>query len=258
MRFLPLARLIRAFVPLALLVAASAAGWAQSGTLQQAAPQPPSTPPKPPQAAPRVPVTKAAPPVVHAQPSAHAQKPPAKPAAAPAPPVPPVAPIVAPTVAPVPATPPPSAKPADAEKETESRPVPRFQSLRSNEVNLRAGPGQRYRIDWVYKRTDLPVKVEREFEHWRLIRDADDIQGWVNQATLTSRRGFIVKGGDATLRDDPKESAAAVAILQPGVIGRIRSCAKESAWCKVQVAGHNGYLRRTQFFGTLPDEEIAP
>jgi SH3-like domain-containing protein len=204
-----------------------------------------------------VPVTKAAPPVVHAQPSAHAQKPPAKPAAASAPPAPPTAPVVAP----VPAahlTPPPSAKPAEGEKDTETRPLPRFQSLRSNEVNLRAGPGQRYRIDWVYKRTDLPVKVEREFEHWRLIRDADDIQGWVNQATLTARRSFIVKGADATLRDDAKEAGAAVAILQPGVIGRIRSCAKTSDWCRVQTAGHTGYLRRSQFFGTLPGEEIAP
>ena len=257
MRFLRLAPLIRAIVPLALLATAPVAGWAQSGTPQPPAAQPPAAPPKPPQAAPRVPVTKAAPPVVHAQPTAHAQKPPAKPAAAPTPPTPPAAPVVAPVPA-APATPPPAVKPADGEKETEARPVPRFQALRSNEVNLRAGPGQRYRIDWVYKRTDLPVKVEREFEHWRLIRDADDIQGWVNQATLTSRRSFIVKGGDATLRDDPKETAAAVAILQPGVIGRIRSCAKASDWCKVQVAGHNGYLRRGQFFGTLPEEEIAP
>jgi len=256
MRFRPMASLTRAIVLLALLAAAPVAGWAQSGTLQQPPPQPPSAPSKPPQAAPRVPVAKAPTPVVHAQPSAHAQKPPAKPA--PAPPTPPTAPVAPAVVAPVPAASPPAAKPAEAEKPAETGPLPRFQSLRSNEVNLRAGPGQRYRIDWVYKRTDLPVKVEREFEHWRLIRDADDIQGWVNQATLTSRRSFIVKGGDATLRDDPKETADAVAILQPGVIGRLRTCAKGSDWCKVQVAGHNGYLRRGQFFGTLPEEEIAP
>lgn len=136
--------------------------------------------------------------------------------------------------------------------------LPRFESLRSNEVNLRSGPGKRYRIDWVYKRSELPVRIEREFEHWRAVRDADGIEGWVNQANLTARRTFIVQGGDATIRDDPDDKASAVAILKPGVIGRIKSCAKDSDWCRVQIAGHNGYLRRAQFWGTLPNEDIPP
>ena len=33
-------------------------------------------------------------------------------------------------------------------------PLPRFAALRSDEVNLRAGPGTGYPIDWVYKRRD--------------------------------------------------------------------------------------------------------
>ena len=52
-------------------------------------------------------------------------------------------------------------------------------------------PG-RYPIDWVYQRRDLPVQIEREFEVWRLISDQDGIRGWVHQATLTGRRGFVV------------------------------------------------------------------
>ena len=53
---------------------------------------------------------------------------------------------------------------------------------------MRLGPGTRYRIDWVYKRRDLPVEIEREFDVWRWVRDADGIQGWVHQATLMGRR----------------------------------------------------------------------
>ena len=73
-------------------------------------------------------------------------------------------------------------------------PLPRFASLRTDEVNLRRGPGTRYPIEWVYKRRDLPVEIEREFEVWRLIVDPDGIKGWVHQATLTGRRSFIVTG----------------------------------------------------------------
>ena len=45
-------------------------------------------------------------------------------------------------------------------------------------------------------------------------------------------------------------------VLKPGVIGRIKSCQKDAEWCQVQVAGHSGYLRRMQFWGTLTGEQI--
>ena len=44
--------------------------------------------------------------------------------------------------------------------------VPRFVSLSSNKTNVRAGPGRRYPIKWIYKRQNLPVKVIAEFDTW--------------------------------------------------------------------------------------------
>jgi SH3-like domain-containing protein len=79
----------------------------------------------------------------------------------------------------------------------------------------------------------------------------------VHQATLTGRRSFIVTGGDATLRRDAQDSASSVAILKPGVIGHIRSCAAASDWCQVQAGDYRGYLKRGQFWGTLPGEAVA-
>jgi SH3-like domain-containing protein len=46
--------------------------------------------------------------------------------------------------------------------------------------------------------------------------------------------------------------------MKPGVIGRIRSCQASSDWCQVQVGDYRGYLRREQFWGTLPHEAINP
>jgi SH3-like domain-containing protein len=48
-----------------------------------------------------------------------------------------------------------------------------------------------------------------------------------------------------------------VAILKPGVIGHIRSCAAGSDWCQMQVGDYRGYLKRSQFWGTLPGEAVA-
>jgi SH3-like domain-containing protein len=190
-------------------------------------------------------------PVVQPHGATHAQKPPSKPAVAAHPAPPPPAP---------PPAPPEAAKPPEAEVGKGSAtglPLPRFVSLRSDEVNLRAGPGTRYPIEWVYKRRDLPVEIEREFEVWRLVQDPDGIKGWVHQATLTGRRAFIVTGGDATLRRQAEDTAAAVATLKVGVIGQIRSCAAASDWCQVQTGEYRGYLRRGQFWGALPGEAIG-
>jgi SH3-like domain-containing protein len=189
----------------------------------------------------------------------HPHKPAAAASAAKAVPAQPAAPAAAANPAPAGTTTAQPEKLPDPEKpEGAPAKLPRFASLRSDDVNMRAGPGTRYRIDWVYKRRDLPVEIEREFDVWRWVRDADGIQGWVHQATLMGRRSFIVQKADATLRSDVSDSARAVAILKPGVIGRIRSCQASSDWCEVQTGSYRGYLRRDQFWGLLPSEAINP
>jgi SH3-like domain-containing protein len=171
--------------------------------------------------------------------------------AAPAAKVPP-APAVTP--APVPEQPAEPGKGANS-----GLPLPRFAALRSDEVNLRSGPGTRYPIEWVYKRRDLPVKIEREFEIWRLVQDQEGVKGWVNQATLAPRRTAAVLGAAGTehaLRRDAQDGASPVARLKPGVIVRLRSCEAKSDWCQAQVGDYHGWIRRTELWGVSPDEVI--
>ena len=196
-----------------------------------------------------------------------------------------------------PLPPPPAAEPAPPpvpaaplKGSNTGLPLPRFASLRADAVNLRSGPGTRYPIQWVYKRRDLPVEIEREFDVWRLVQDSDGVKGWVHQATLVGTRSFVVLAaapadgspsgasppsaspsgasppGDASappagsraLRSDPRPDAAVLAILKPGVVGRIRSCAAGSDWCRVSVRSYSGWLPRSAFWGMLPDEAILP
>ncbi len=149
------------------------------------------------------------------------------------------------------------ASPAD-KKESSTGKLPRFAALRTDEVNLRRGPGTRYPIEWVYRRRDLPMEIEREFEVWRLVRDHEGTRGWIHQATLTGRRTFLVTSAEAAVRKDPKDTAQTVAILKSGVIGRVRSCEAGSDWCQIQAGSYRGYLRRNQIWGVLPGEVVAP
>ncbi len=218
--------------------------------------KPPATPPvaKPPVKKPAKPA-----PVIQAPPNVHAQRAPAaatpaatKPAAA----KPAAAPVVA---APPPAAPEPEpvvAKPGDIKGKVTGFPLPRWASLRSDEVNLRVGPGTQYPIKWLYHRRELPVQILAEIDVWRQIRDQDGVSGWVHAATLAGRRGFAVKGAQATLRRSA-DDATPVAYLKPGVVGRLRACDGAAAWCEVQVGDYRGFLKREQFYGVDPGEAVT-
>jgi SH3-like domain-containing protein len=252
-----------AFLLLALLPAASAQTTG-AGTLHPPSKQksPPAAAPTAPLAAPRPPVQQVGkpPPLIKPKGPAHAQPaPPAKPgakaASKPGAKLPAAAAAGAAAAAAAGAA--TAAAPAEPAKGTvTSMPLPRFAALRSDEVNLRTGPGVRYPIDWVYKRRDLPVQIEREFEVWRLVRDQDGVKGWVHQATLTGRRSFVVTGAERVLHRQAGSDATAVARLQPGVVGHIRACEAAAEWCQVQVGDYKGWLRRDEFWGILPNEAI--
>jgi SH3-like domain-containing protein len=135
-------------------------------------------------------------------------------------------------------------------------PLPRFASLRSNHVNLRRGPGFRYRIDWVLHRRHLPVLIFREFHDWRAVRLPDGTEGWIKGSLLAGRRSFVVQGKTTPLRSAPRANAGAAAWLKPGVVGRILGCAAGSSWCRVRVDDHSGYVPRKAIWGVAPHEVI--
>lgn len=135
-------------------------------------------------------------------------------------------------------------------------PLPRWASLKSEDVNLRKGPGTRYPIEWVYRRHDLPVQIEREYDVWRLVEDQDGVKGWVHTANLTGRRSFVVKGSERVLHRSGTEDSSAVARLSPGVVGHIRACEVRAAWCEVQVGEFRGWLKREDMFGIYAVEAV--
>lgn len=133
-------------------------------------------------------------------------------------------------------------------------PVPRFVSLRADEVNLRTGPGERYPIDWVLTRKGLPVEIVEEFEAWRKIRDPQGTEGWVHQRMVTGTRNVMVTGDVRTLRADPDATAPAVARAEPGVIAHLLDC--RDTWCRVELQGMKGWLKRNEVWGVYPSEAV--
>lgn len=131
-------------------------------------------------------------------------------------------------------------------------PLPRFVSLRSDEVNLRAGPGTGYPVEWVLTRRAWPVEVIAEYDQWRRIRDIDGTVGWVHQALLSSDRTVVVSEGVLVLRAKPEPDAAPRLRAEAGVMGDLATCRGD--WCLVEIAGVEAWAPRTQLYGVLPGE----
>jgi SH3-like domain-containing protein len=132
--------------------------------------------------------------------------------------------------------------------------LPRFVSLRSDQVNLRVGPGESYPIQWVLTRKEMPVEIIREFEHWRMIRDWQGTEGWVHERMVTGKRAVVVKGGVRALHRLPDSASQIVARAEPGVFARLIEC--RGAWCRIEAADIAGWVQRIEVWGVYPDEAV--
>jgi SH3-like domain-containing protein len=143
--------------------------------------------------------------------------------------------------------------PALAEPVSETGlPIPRFVSLRYDEVNMRAGPGTRYPINWTYHRAGLPVEIINEFGNWREVRDHEGYEGWVHHSNLSGQRTAMVYKEPERIHRDPDEHSGALIMAKPGVIGEIVEC--EANWCELLIAGRKGWAKKNNLWGVYRQE----
>lgn len=130
----------------------------------------------------------------------------------------------------------------------QERQVPYWASLSSNEVNMRVGPNERFRIAWIYRREGLPVKVLRLQQGWRLIEEPDGTRGWVFNQLLSATRTAIVSGEEVTpIRELPQAGSRLLWNVEPGVIGTLGEC--EQGFCQFDIAGRAGWVAADRLWG---------
>lgn len=134
-------------------------------------------------------------------------------------------------------------------------PLPRFVSLRSDQANVRVGPGKQYPIQWVLIRRHLPLEIIAEFDTWRKIKDPEgEMIGWIHQSLLSGLRTGMVSGATQAVYRKPSLSSFAIAKLESGVIAKVRKCQRN--WCRVQVDSIDGWIEQAHLWGVYPKETI--
>ncbi len=138
-------------------------------------------------------------------------------------------------------------------------PVPRFVSLKADEVNVRRGPGWDHQVAWVFRRAGLPVEIIAEFDVWREVRDSEGASGWVLGTLLSGRRTVLVapwedKGHTIDLHQSASGSSGLSAKLSPGVLGDVYGC--DGSWCHISASGITGYISQDSIWGVYPGEKV--
>jgi SH3-like domain-containing protein len=137
-------------------------------------------------------------------------------------------------------------------------PVPRYVSLKSDRVNVRAGPTKDHDVAWVFTRSGLPVEITAEFENWRRIRDSEGAEGWVYHSLLSGRRTAVVtqrsKDDLVPLNDEPETTGSVTAKLQSGVVVQVKRC--NGSWCRVTGEGFDGWIQQERLWGVYPNEKV--
>jgi SH3-like domain-containing protein len=87
----------------------------------------------------------------------------------------------------------------DSAQTASGLPVPRYVSLKSDHVNVRAGPTKDNDVAWVYTRSGLPVEITAEFENWRRGSRSAGRAGATSPATVLTA-GSNSNGCGASMR----------------------------------------------------------
>src|SRR3979411_2308061 len=141
---------------------------------------------------------------------------------------------------------------------TSGLPLPRYVSLKSDHVNVRAGRAKDNEVAWVFTRSGLPVEITAEFENWRRVRDSEGAEGWVYHSLLSGRRTAVItmKTRDelAPLYDRADQASAVSARLQAGVVAQVKRCV--AGWCHVTGNGFDGWIEQQRLWGVYADEKV--
>ena len=133
-------------------------------------------------------------------------------------------------------------------------PVPRYVSLKFDEVNARSGPAEENRVLWTYKTAGLPVQIVAETSDWRRICDPDGGLAWVKKSQIDGiRRVISVAPTDTPLRRKADAAAAPTAYLRPRALAALEKC--NSCWCRLKSGEARGWVPASTLWGVAPEPQ---
>ena len=133
--------------------------------------------------------------------------------------------------------------------------IPRFVSLKSNDVNLRKGPSINYPIVLKYTIKNLPIEIIDEHGQWRQIIDIEGNQGWLHKNLIKGGRFAIINPKyNAPLQIKNKPQGRIIGTIGKNNIVKIEKCFLD--WCAVSYENKKGWVEKINLWGVYKHEKI--
>ncbi|MDR2098931.1 MAG: SH3 domain-containing protein, partial [Rickettsiales bacterium] len=130
-------------------------------------------------------------------------------------------------------------------------PLPRFASLRSNEVTARVGPGTQYPVKYVYASKFQPVEVINEYYGWYQLKDVSGDISWVHRNYVSPTQYAVAILDGVLIYERAKPGSVIVAKVNRGVVFLPGRCEKGFCHVKTNVGGveYKGYMLKDSLWG---------
>ena len=131
--------------------------------------------------------------------------------------------------------------------------IPRFVSLKSNDVNIRVGPSINYPIELKYVIQNLPLEIIDEFDVWRKSRDQEGNIGWIHKSLIKGER-HIITGSKIDAETDlfSRPGGEIIGVIKKNNILKLKNCTLN--WCKVSKGSVNGWVLKENIWGIYKSE----
>ena len=131
--------------------------------------------------------------------------------------------------------------------------MPRFVSLKSNDVNLRVGPSVNYPIEIKYTQNNLPVEIIDEFDVWRKIKDSENNIGWLHKSLIKGERFVLTVNKNNYVKSIyNRPNGNQIGMVEKNNILSLESCLKN--WCLVSHQKIRGWLSKEFIWGVYESE----
>ena len=131
--------------------------------------------------------------------------------------------------------------------------IPRFVSLKSEDVNLRVGPSMNYPIELKYTQNNLPIEVIDEFDVWRKIIDYENNTGWIHKSLLKGERFILVLVEKENVKNIyNRPNGKKIGVIKDKNILSLKTCLID--WCYASNNKINGWLSKKNIWGVNDNE----
>ena len=136
-------------------------------------------------------------------------------------------------------------------------PVPRYVSLKFAEVNARGGPGDDYKLLWIYRARGLPLQIVAETYDWRRVCGPDGSLAWVHRRTVDTRRTVMrTSAQPLTLHRGANPKSQPAAFLAGHALAGLETC--KNGWCRLSAGGVKGWAPENEVWGLSEALQCRP